>query len=131
MYKYNSQMRFNMSKTIISLIGATAILYQGSMIINSSIANAADQNTYGRVVIGHSQKCLDVPNGSMDDNIPLNQFQCDGSPEQNFALVNVGSGYYSIVASHSGKCLDVPNAMMDDNISINQTQCDRSPEQRF
>ena len=120
-----------MNKNIISLIGVTAILYQGSMIISSSIANAADQNTYGRIVIGHSQKCLDVPNGSLDDNIPLNQFQCDNSPEQSFALVNVGGGYYSIMASHSGKCLDVPNAMIDDNIPINQTQCDNSPEQSF
>lgn len=120
-----------MYKKIISLIGVTAILGQGSLMMSLSEAKAAPQNSYGTIVAGHSNKCLDVPGGSTDDNVALNQFQCDNSAEQSFALLDVGNGYYSITARHSGKCFDVPNASTDVGLAINQNQCDNSPEQSF
>ncbi len=118
-----------MSKKMTVFISSMVVLGLCSVIITPREAHA--QNSYGQIVIGHSQKCVDVPNGSMDDNIQVNQYRCDNSPEQAFALVDAGGGYYSIVAKHSGKCLDVPNGSMDDNIPVNQYQCDRSPEQSF
>lgn len=87
--------------------------------------------TSGRIVTGHSKQCLDVPNGDLGENIPIMQFTCDGTPQQAFAVIPAGNGYYSIKSGVSGKCLTTENRHTADNVAIVQHSCDRTASQLF
>jgi len=97
----------------------------------AGIQSAAAQVTSGKILIGHSNKCVDLPGGELSDNVGINQFQCDGSPEQGFAVVGRGGGYYSIVSNRSNKCLAIYNGSTSDGGRLTQLTCDGSPNQSF
>jgi len=97
----------------------------------AGVEGAAAQATSGRILIGHSQKCVDLPDGNLNDNVTINQFQCDGSPQQVFTVVVAANNYYNIISGRSGKCLNVWNGAMADNTPVTQSQCDLSPQQGF
>jgi hypothetical protein len=100
-----------------------------AVLISTEVSSAQAATT--TILIGHSQKCLDVPNGDQADNVPINQYQCDNSQEQQFSFKNIGNGYYNIISASTGKCIDVPNGSTEDYVGINQYQCDNSAEQAF
>lgn len=83
------------------------------------------------IVSAASGMCLDVPNANLDDNIPINQFGCDGSLEQTFILEDRNDGFANIIASHSGKCLEVPGGRVQPNLQIVQRSCNDTREQGF
>ncbi|MBL8296534.1 MAG: RICIN domain-containing protein [Bryobacterales bacterium] len=58
-----------------------------------------------KLVSKFSQKCLDVPNGSIADGTRLQVWDCNGNPQQTFWLTKTISGDYLIIG-HSGKVLD-------------------------
>ena len=89
------------------------------------------QTGYGPIIAGHSNKCMNIPNASMDDNYPVTQSTCDGSLQQSFTIIPNGVGSYYIATGHSQKCFDVPGASYNNNEQINQFECDGSPEQTF
>jgi hypothetical protein len=98
-------------------------------LISSEVSSAQASTT--TILIGHSQKCLDVQNGDPANNVPINQYQCDNSQEQQFSFKNIGNGYYNIISASTGKCIEVPNGSTEDYVGINQYQCDNSNRQAF
>lgn len=56
-----------------------------------------------------SSKCVDVSGASTSNNANVQQWSCHGGDNQEFELVDAGSGYYYIKARHSGKCLRAVN----------------------
>ena len=98
------------------------------MLMPNSIANAQE---LFRIQSNASQKCFDIPNGNRSNNIPLNQFRCDGSPEQNFYIRETGGGYANVISASTGKCMDIPNGSTLNGIGVNQFECDGSAEQQF
>ena len=73
-------------------------------------------------VASHSQKCLDVNGGSLDDGASIIQWQCHGGANQQWRLEAVTGGY-QLVARHGGKCLDVRGESTNDGGSILQWSC--------
>ncbi|MEO3973150.1 RICIN domain-containing protein [Streptomyces sp. CAU 1734] len=66
--------------------------------------------SYYKFVNVHSGRCLDVPNGSMDAGVELQQWGCWGGDMQQWALVEAGTGGSVTVRNRrSGLCLDVRN----------------------
>ena len=82
-------------------------------------------------VASHSQKCLDVNGGSLDDGASIIQWQCHGGGNQQWRLEVAGDGYSRIVSRHSGKCLDVNGGSRDDGASIIQWQCHGGANQQW
>lgn len=108
------------------------------LLIVLSVITGSGTSAFGAVGSGYSAlvstqtgKCLDVPGGSTENNVGINQFQCDNSNEQSFLLKPAGGDHYNIIARHSGMCIDVPAGSLDDNVQIQQFQCDGSDEQKF
>jgi hypothetical protein len=61
---------------------------------------------YFRLRARHSGKCLDVTDISRSPGAGLQQWQCNGGPNQQFAIEPVGD-FYKIRARHSGLYLDI------------------------
>lgn len=57
--------------------------------------------------IGHSNKCLDIANGSRDNFAKVQQWDCNGTGAQRFRMQdNDNDGWFAIINDQSGKCLD-------------------------
>ena len=84
-----------------------------------------------QVVASHSQKCLDVPEWSLNDGMPLVQWACNGGDNQTWRVETASDGYSRVTALHSGKCLDVAAASTDDRAEIIQWQCHGGDNQQW
>ena len=84
-----------------------------------------------QLVASHSQKCLDVPEWSVNDGIPVVQWTCNGGDNQTWRVEPVSEGYSRVIARHSGKCLDVSGASTDDGAAIIQWQCHGGENQQW
>ena len=115
-----------MSKAVKSTIALLVLVYA-----SVDYPGTAEATDLANIIAEHSRKCLGVVNGSMADNAPVHQFDCDGSDEQTFVLIPLTGDFFNIVAKHSGKCLDIPNGDTANNTPLNQFQCDGSDDQQF
>ena len=84
-----------------------------------------------QLVASHSQKCLDVPEWSLNDGIPVIQWTCNGGDNQTWSLEAASDGYSRLVARHSGKCLDVSGVSTEDRADIIQWQCHGGENQQW
>jgi hypothetical protein len=65
---------------------------------------------YYEIVNLNSGKCLDVPNGSMDWGVELQQWTCWSGDMQQWRLYTAGTNAWYIKNMRSGLCLDVKNS---------------------
>jgi hypothetical protein len=76
---------------------------------------------YVYIINRNSGKAVDVPNGSSDDQIQIQQFTWNGGDNQQWALVDVsGSWTHRLFNRASGKFLDLPNGATADHTIIQQ-----------
>ncbi len=82
---------------------------------------------------GTTSMCMDVAGGSLQANIPVNQFTCTFTPNQRFWAMPVGTqGRFALVNDYSGKCLDVPGGATATGTGMQQFRCAfGSPNQTF
>jgi len=66
--------------------------------------------------------CLDVPLGTSRDTI-VTQYGCHGDVNQQWQLVDVGSGFHLLQSIASSKCLSVPDSSLEDNAGVVQAEC--------
>jgi hypothetical protein len=71
------------------------------------------------IVAKHSGKCLDVYNADIQDGTRIQQWDCNGNPQQRFWITPVSPGIYKIVA-FNGKTLDVTNLSLANGAPIQQ-----------
>jgi hypothetical protein len=74
---------------------------------------------YFAIIADHSGKCLDVPNGSMDDGVDIQQYTPHYGTNQSWILIP-REGDVVIMNLHSRKVLDVEGASLDDHANIQQ-----------
>ncbi len=70
-----------------------------------------------RITAKHSGKCLDIPFGSGENGVNLQQYTQSKGLNQLFILTPV---YFRIIAKHSGKCLDIPFGSKENGVNIQQ-----------
>jgi len=75
--------------------------------------------------------CVDVEGGSDKDAALVQQYTCNGSPAQRWALRNVTDNVYELVSSASGKCLDVQGGSPDNGAALQQYTCNGTAAQRW
>ena len=83
------------------------------------------------LVASHSQKCLDVPEWSLNDGMPVVQWACNGGDNQSWRVEATSDGYSRLIAQHSGKCLDVSGESTEDRAEIIQWQCHGGENQQW
>jgi hypothetical protein len=84
-------------------------------------------------VAQHSQKCLDVPNGTTTTGTQLQQSTCNGQAAQSFQFRPVAGQVdtFSIVNAGNGLCLDVNGRSTADGAAIIQWTCGAATNQSF
>lgn len=77
--------------------------------------------------------CLDVANGSGENNANIQQWPYNGVDAQKFKIVSDGGGYYHILTGASGytKCIDVEGKSALDNANILQYTYNGAFNQKF
>ena len=109
---------------VLSPIGVTGFGGVGD------IAFTATPGLY-ELVASHSEKCLDVPELSLNDGLPLVQWTCNRGNNQTWNVEAASDGYSRLVVQHSGKCLDVSGASLEDRADIIQWQCHGGDNQQW
>jgi hypothetical protein len=101
-------------------------------------ATLANRNFTGTAVAAHSGKCLDVPNGSTQTRLQLQQWGCgSGAQNQQFEFQRVapgtlGIGIYLVRNRASGLCLQVQDGSSANGAPIVQVSCNSAANsQRF
>ena len=74
------------------------------------------------IVNKNSGLALDVPDGSADDHVVIQQFPVSSGANQAWIITKVGNAY-TITSQASRKCLDVPNASTAGGIQVQQFGC--------
>ena len=76
-----------------------------------------------------SGKCLDLPGGQTGDGTLPIQYDCHGSPNQQWDMISAGESGYRIVSHLSGKCIGADPAHAAAGGNIVQSACGNSPVQ--
>jgi len=87
--------------------------------------------SYVTLVNRNSGKCLDVVNGSSENNAEVVQYTCGTGHNQQWNPQDAASGYVNLVARHSGKCLDVVSGSTADNAKVIQYTCGTGTNQQW
>jgi hypothetical protein len=82
------------------------------------------------IIANHSGKCLDVPNGSLQDGEDIQQYTPHFGDNQLWGMVPLGSDL-AFVNVKSGKALDVEGASKADGANVQQYQRNSQPNQRW
>jgi hypothetical protein len=78
-----------------------------------------------------SQKCMDVPGGSTDPQIKIQQFKCHGGPDQQWRFTPAEDGFFVIYNVNSGLCLDIPGLSTDWGTLVKQFGFNNGTNQKW
>jgi hypothetical protein len=78
-----------------------------------------------------ANKCLDVAARGVADGTKIQQWTCNETPAQSFALDDRGNNEFRIINTNSGKCLDVTGNGTSDGTQIQLWPCHEGGAQRF
>jgi hypothetical protein len=71
----------------------------------------------------HSGKCLDVLSQSTADGTEIAQYGCNSAANQQWQVLDLGTGYHQLIARHSNKCLTVASGATTDGARVVQQAC--------
>lgn len=100
---------------------------------NRTSVDAGLYFNYVTLTAQHSSKCLDVPGASTQAGVQLQQYDCNGTGAQQFALLPVAgtSDLFTLVSRTSNLCLDIFNSSLSDGTKLIQWSCTGNDNQKF
>lgn len=109
---------------LTGLVVLAASLFACSASTDDALNNVSQALSYSGSVVGYDGKCLDVRASSTADGTPVQMYQCNGSPAQQWTYVN--GKLYGI----GGKCLEAANgAGSTDGAKLQLASCATVPHQ--
>ena len=78
-----------------------------------------------------SGKCVDIAAASTANSAQVQQYQCNGTGAQKFAVTNMGQGWYRLINTNSGKAIDIAAASTADGAKVQQYTDNGTGAQRF
>jgi chitinase len=78
-----------------------------------------------------SGKCVDIASASTANSAQVQQYQCNGTGAQKFAVSNRGQGWYRLINTNSGKAIDIAAASTADGAKVQQYTDNGTSAQRF
>lgn len=121
----------NLNLAVRNASGANRYRWAFGDNVDPNAGNGSGSTTVTDFVNQASGKCADVVSASTANAAEVVQYTCSGASNQQFALQNLGNGYYNLVAQHSGKCLDVGNASTADGAAVIQYTCGSGTNQQW
>ncbi len=94
---------------------------------NTPVVNPTSGGVPATLRPNHSLLCMEVPDSSMEDGVPVIQSECDSGTNQSFSIRDAEQGLSYIIPTHSGKCLQVARDSTNIGERIIQGGCDNKP----
>jgi hypothetical protein len=117
-------------KSVLGSIMSIGVVATALLAAAPTEASAAASDQYAIRPV-HSDKCLDVWEGSQANGAYVRQYGCHFGTNQRFRLDYRGSGEYAIRPVHSDKCLDVWEGSQANGAYVRQYDCHFGTNQRF
>ncbi len=86
---------------------------------------------YNFGTLAHPGACMDVSGAGTSDGTQIQEWWCNGSGAQSFALADAGGGAYALVNTNAGKCVDVQARGTANGTKIQLYDCNQTPAQSF
>jgi chitinase len=96
----------------------------------STQPGALADGTY-TITSAFSGKCVDIAAASTANSAQVQQYQCNGTGAQKFAITNMGQGWYRLINTNSGKAIDIAAASTADGAKVQQYTDNGTGAQRF
>jgi hypothetical protein len=97
---------------------------------NATQPGALADGTY-TITSAFSGKCVDIAAASTANSAQVQQYQCNGTGAQKFAVTNMGQGWYRLINTNSGKAIDIAAASTADGAKVQQYTDNATGAQRF
>lgn len=114
-----------------SLVNNTAYQFYTTMAAAKVAQPGALADGNYTITSAFSGKCVDITSASTADGAQVQQYQCNGTGAQKFALKNMGSGWYRLLNTNSGKAIDISGASTADGAKVQQYTDNGTLAQRF
>jgi chitinase len=79
----------------------------------------------------YDSKCVDINAASTANSAQVQQYTCNGTGAQSFAVIDEGSGWYKILNTNSGKAIDITAASTANGANVQQYTDNGTGAQRF
>ena len=93
------------------LFAAAFAACNGTASTGDQVGQVGDAFAVGAVynfgTLAHPGACMDANGGGTANGTQIQEWWCNGSGAQAFALQNAGGGAYTLVNTHAGNCVDV------------------------
>ena len=86
---------------------------------------------YNFGTLAHPGACMDADGGGTANGTQIQEWWCNGSGAQAFALQNAGDGAFKLVNTHANKCVDVAARGTANGTKIQLCDCNGTPAQTF
>jgi chitinase len=114
-----------------SLVNTKAYEFYKIMAAAKATAPGALADGTYTIASAFSGKCVDITAASTANSTQVQQYQCNGTGAQKFAVTNMGAGWYRLLNTHSGKAIDIAAASTADGAKVQQYTDNGTSAQRF
>jgi len=114
-----------------SLVNTKAYEFYKIMAAAKATAPGALADGTYTITSAFSGKCVDIASASTADSAQVQQYQCNGTGAQKFAVRNMGQGWYRLLNTNSGKAIDIAAASTADGAKVQQYTDNGTSAQRF
>jgi hypothetical protein len=122
-------------RLIVPAIAAGSMLAAAALPSSAAIAKTVaatprssitvDGTTYYQIK-NHDGKCLDETGGSKKEGVPVQQWSCNGNPQQYWAVIYNDTGFALVKNYNSGMCLSVKDNDPNGGGEVWQWPCSNS-----
>jgi hypothetical protein len=88
-------------------------------------------DVYNFGAIAHPGSCMDVQAAGTANGTQIQEYACNGTPAQSFALEDAGGGTYKLVGTATSKCVDVNAQGTANGTKVQLWDCNGTPAQSF
>src|SRR6201996_9485813 len=114
-----------------SLVNTKAYEFYQIMAAAKATQSGALANGTYVITSAFSGKCVDIAAASTANSAQVQQYQCNGTGAQKFAITNMGQGWYRLINTNSGKAIDIAAASTADGAKVQQYTDNGTGAQRF
>jgi len=104
---------------------------QPSEDIGSSAQGVASGNVYNLGALAHPGSCMDARAAGTANGTQIQEWTCNGTGAQSFALRDAGGGAFTLVNTNANRCVDVAGAGTANGTRVQLYDCNGTAAQSF
>jgi hypothetical protein len=120
-----------MSKTVFVRLFVGLVLLTTALTVSPASAQSFDPTAYYVIRNVGGNKVLDVSQADCCNGAWIHIWNYDARTNQQWRIIDIGSGYYKVEARHSGRVADVEGASGSDGAQVHQWDYQGLPNQQW